>query len=429
MVMENWSGNITWEPGEVAYPETEEDIQNIVIQAANDGRKIRTIGTRHSFNPLFVTEDILLSLDNYQGLVEVDKQANLVTVKGGTKLSELGELLFLQGLAMENQGDIDAQSIAGTISTGTHGTGLAFGTISTQVARIKLINGKGEIVTCSEEEDRDLFKAAQVSLGMLGVITEVTLRCVPAYRLELQNRQESLEDVLNEFDARINANRNFEFYFFPYSKKVWTKTLNLAVDIPHKVTWFNDFTENVLENRMFSVLCEYARRFPSRTARVARISASMIPNVRKVYQSHRVYATKRLVRFNEMEYNVPLEAHGAVVSEMRKAIDKHRFRVHFPVENRVVKGDDIYLSPAYERDSAYIACHVYHKKDYQPYFEAMEEIFRDHGGRPHWGKMHTLKQSDLADLYPRLEDFRKQQKAMDPNGLFDNPYLNLLFKG
>lgn len=425
--MKNWSEHFEWEPSEVAFPDSEEAIQKIVSRAAKDRKKVRMIGTGHSFNPLWVTKDILISLDHYQGIVSIDMENSFVTVKGGTKLSELGELLFEQGLAMENLGDIDAQSIAGTISTGTHGTGIAFGTISTQVVKLKLINGKGEIVECSETENKSLFKAAQVSLGMLGVICEVTLRCVPAYRLELQNRQESLDKVLYELDFRIQNNRNFEFYFFPYSEKAWTKTSNMANEKPDQVNWVNHFTENVLENRLFKVLCDFATRFPSQNRRVAKISAASIPNIRKVFQSHRVYATQRLVKFNEMEYNVPIEEHQAVIKALRKAIDKHQFKVHFPIENRVVKGDDIYLSPAYGRDSAYIACHVYHKKDYKMYFGVMEKIFLKHGGRPHWGKMHTLKTKEIADRYPELDKFLKQRNLMDPERIFANQYLNLLF--
>ena len=425
--MKNWSKQIEWHPQKIAYPETETEIQELVRWALESKKQIRIIGSGHSFNPLWVTKDVLVSLDRYQGLIAVDRESLQATVKAGTKLYHLGDLLFDHGLAMENLGDIDRQSIAGTISTGTHGTGLSFGTISTQVIALKFIDGKGEIVTCSQYHNKDLFKAAQVSLGVLGIITEVTLQCVPAYKLELQNRSEELQLVLDNFTERIVTNRNFEFYWFPYAGKVWTKTSNLADDQPDKVGLANYLSEYILENYVFKLLCEAARFFPRLTPSISRLSVSSIPSVRKVYHSHKVYATQRLVRFNEMEYNVPLEAHRQVLEEIIRMVNKKKFNVHFPVENRVVKKDDIYLSPAYGRDSAYIACHVYHKKDYRPFFRAMEEIFVAHGGRPHWGKMHTLTAPELRNRYPHFETFEQHRQTHDPKGIFLNDYLKKLF--
>ncbi|PHN05375.1 D-arabinono-1,4-lactone oxidase [Flavilitoribacter nigricans] len=424
--MQNWSKRISWQPGEVLYPRSEAEIQQIILRAAGSGKNVRTIGTGHSFNPLWVTEDILISLDAYQGLVTVDPETGLVVVKAGTKLRQLGELLFAHGLAMENLGDIDAQSIAGTISTGTHGTGLDFGTISTQVRAIRLVNGRGEIVRCSAIENPELFRAAQVSLGSLGVITEITLQCVPAYKLELWSRKEELSAVLNSWQDRHRDNRNFEFYWFPYTQEAWTKTANLADEQPDKVGMANYLTEYFLENYVFQVLCEAATRFPGLNKSVARISSGSIPTVRKVYHSHKVYATQRLVRFNEMEYNIPLEAHEMVFGEIVRTITKRNYRIHFPIENRVVKGDRIPLSPAFGRDSAYIACHVYHKKEWEPFFRDMEAIFLAHGGRPHWGKIHFLEAEQLADRYPEFAAFRQLRAEQDPEGIFLNGYLREL---
>lgn len=425
--MKNWSGKYQWQPEQLLFPKSEEEIQEGIKKAIQAKKKVRIIGTGHSFNPLWVTDHILISLDEYQGLVRVDQENKQVVVKAGTKLSTLGDLLFEEGLAMENLGDIDAQSLGGTIGTGTHGTGLGFGSISTQVIGIRLINGLGEMVYCSRKKNRDLFKAAQVSLGLLGVITEITLQCVSAYKLELFNRQEILTEVIESLEERHEQNRNFEFYFFPYSNKAWTKTSNIAIGQADKSNVFNYLTEYVLENYLFKVLCEFARFFPGQNARVARLSAESIPNIRKVYQSHKVYATTRLVRFNEMEYSVPIAAHREVLREIRRAIEKHKFAVHFPIENRAVRGDNIYLSPAYGRNSAYIACHVYHKKDYRAYFSTLEEIFKAHEGRPHWGKMHSLRAADLPERYPKLAAFQRQRQAQDPEGLFFNDYLKTLF--
>ena len=425
--MQNWSRRYEWQPEQLACPTTGVEVQAVVQQAIQEKKKVRIIGSGHSFNPLWVTDHILISLDKYQGLVSVDKENLQATVKAGTKLFTLGELLFEQGMAMENLGDIDVQSLGGTISTGTHGTGLLFGTISTQIRKLRFVNGKGEVVECSETNNRDLFKAAQVSLGALGMITEITLQCVPAYRLELVNRKESLQEVLDTFQDRITNNRNFEFFYFPHASNVWTKTSNLATDQPDKINVANHFIDYVVENYGFKVLCEVARLFPSMNKRVSKISVGSIPSSRKVFHSHKIYATQRLVRFNEMEYNLPLEAHSTVLKELIKTIESNHFKVHFPIENRVVAKDDAYLSPAYGRDSAYIACHVYNKKDYKPFFKAMEDIFKAHDGRPHWGKMHTLVAKDFAERYPKFADFQRHRMEQDPNGVFLNDYLKSLF--
>jgi FAD-linked oxidoreductase len=423
----NWSGNVQWDPATIAFPETEKAIQQLVLQALRDKRNIRMIGTGHSFTPLSQTSDVLLSLDNYQGLVSVDKTTHQVRVRAGTKLHRLGELLFEQGLAMENMGDVDRQSIAGTISTGTHGTGMAFGTISTQVKAIRLVNGLGEIVECSEQQHASLFKAAQVSLGALGIITEMTLQCVPAYKLELVNEKKKLAEVLKNYSEINAANRNFEFYWFPHTEYVLTKTSNLANEKPNKAGLSAFFQEYLLENMAFKLLCEYAYRFPAKNKWVSNFSAQVVGSSRKVYRSHKVYATPRLVKFNEMEYNVPLNAYEEVMGEVVKCIEQNNFPVHFPIENRFVRKDDIYLSPAYGRDSAYIACHVYYKKPYQAYFQALENIFKAYEGRPHWGKIHTLEFDELEKRYPRFNDFLQHRQQQDPHQLFLSPYLQKLF--
>lgn len=425
--MKNWAGNVIFHPSEIAMPISEEEVQQVVLKAANDRKKVRIIGTGHSFTSLFATDDILVSLDNYQGIISVDKEKNQATVKAGTKLKLLGELLFEHGLAMENLGDIDVQSIAGAFSSGTHGTGKAFGIIATQITAIKFVNGKGEIVECSPSNQPDLFKATQVSLGSFGIITEITLQCVPSYKLALASKSELVEKVMENINQRNEENRNFEFYWFPHTDKAWTKTSNIATEgEPDKVNFWNYLSEYVLENYLFKVLCDYTHWFPSQNKVIAKMSASSLPNVRKLYDSHKVYATVRLVKFKEMEYNIPAEAHSDVLKEVMKTFQNQNFPVHFPIENRWVKGDDILMSPANGRDSAYLAFHVYHKKDHTEYFKLMEEICRAHGGRPHWGKMNTLTAKDVLDLYPEFPKFNAIRQEQDPDNLFITPYLEKL---
>lgn len=425
--MQNWSGNQVYFPEYIAQPSTEKDIVALVQRARGEGKTIRPIGSGHSFTAVCVTDQILVSLDNYQGVVSINAEANEVTIRAGTKLNTLGELLFQHGLAMENLGDIDSQSIAGTISTGTHGTGTAFGTISTQVTALRFVNGKGEVVICSNTEQPELLKAARVSLGLLGIITEVTLRCVPAYRLALNNAREPMATVLETLEERNASHRNFEFYWFPLTTMAWTKTSNVIMEAADQDGWLNRFVENVVENQVFGGLCQLSYRIPATTKMVASISAAAVPTIRKVQQSHRVYATKRLVRFNEMEYNIPAEALPEVSREVMRVANRREYNIHFPIEHRFVAKDDNYLSPAFGRDSAYIACHAYAKKDYRPYFKALEEIFLAYGGRPHWGKLHTLTINDVEDRYPMFPRFKEYLNQHDPDGVFLSPYFAKLF--
>jgi FAD-linked oxidoreductase len=421
--MKNWSTYHHWTPAEIASPRSEEEIQQLIRQAIEQKKKVRIIGSAHSFMPLWTTDQLLINLDQYQGLVSIDQEQQQATVRAGTKLYTLGETLFAHGLAMKNLGDIDRQSLGGTIGTGTHGTGLQFGSISTQVVKLRMVNGLGELVECSPTQNVSLFKAAQVSLGALGIITEITLQCVPAYRLALQNLKEPLDTVLQELEDRYREQRNFEFYWFPYTTSAWTKTSNIVTDQADKISWLNHFTEYFLENYAFKVFCEAAYYFPALNESVAKLSAASIAPVRKVFASHKVYATQRLVKFNEMEYSIPIAAQREVLADIRSLFERKRFPIHFPIENRVVRQDDIYLSPAQGRDSAYIACHAYAKKDPLPYFAALEEIFQAYEGRPHWGKMNTFTSEQAAEAYPYFSDFRGHRKEQDPEGLFLNDYL------
>lgn len=426
--MKNWAGNVDLRSNQIVYPNTESEIREAIIKAANQRQQVRVIGTGHSFTALCKTKDVLLSLDKYQGLIAVDKDQCLATVKAGTKLKLLGELLWKEGLAMENMGDIDAQSIAGTISTGTHGTGTSFGTISSQIVALKIINAQGEIKRCSATENPNLFKAAQVSLGALGIITEITLRCIPSYKLLIKNRKEKLSTVLNSIEYRNEQNRNFEYYWFPYTNTVWTKTTNVAErGEPDKDSYFNYLSELLVENYSFKAICEWARMFPSQNKIVAKLSAQSVPTVDKLNFSHRVFATMRLVRFKEMEYSVPADAYQAVMKEVIQLVNSKKYNIHFPIENRWVKEDDIYMSPAYGRKSAYIACHVYHKKDSTAYFGDLETIFKKYDGRPHWGKLHTLTGEDVRERYPMFETFNALRKKEDPDGMFLNSHLKRIF--
>ena len=425
--MKNWSGFLQWSPSDIFYPSTENELIDIVKKANEENKNIRIIGSAHSFTPLSVTDNFLISMDKYEGVISVDKEKNQATVKAGTKLNLLNDQLFKEGLALENLGDIDVQSIAGAISTGTHGTGTSFGNISTQIIAIKFINGLGEIVECSEYNNVETFKAAQVSLGTLGIISELTIQCMPAYNLFLSVGKSTLEEMLLGYQQLNKDNRHFEFYWFPNTPYVMTKKVNITTSPPDASSIKTYLQEQVLENYGFKLVCEFAHKFPSMTRKVSNFSANLIDKHEKTNHSHKVFSTPRIVRFNEMEYNVPIEAYEEVKKELINWIDKNNYDVMFPIENRFVRGDDIYLSPAYKRDSAYIAVHVYSKKSFKKYFEALESIFKAHDGRPHWGKMHTQTAIELQSRYPMFEKFQSIRKVQDPNEIFLSSYFQKLF--
>ncbi len=422
----NWSGSVLTHPHHIAYPASIEEVVALIHQCASDGKYIRMVGSGHSFTPVAASDHVLVSLDRMQGIVSVDPAAHTATVWAGTKLRQLGELLHTEGLAQENMGDIDVQSIAGAISTGTHGTGASVGTIATQVTGIKVVNGLGEVLTCTVDTHPERFKALQISLGTLGIIVQVTLRLRPSYVLAYESKRMALADCLLQLPALRRENRHFEFFWFPYADTCQVKLMNEGI-APTPTNKLRDYIkDHLLENTTLKVLSELCRLLPAATSAVSRLSASAVPVGSKADYSYRIFATERLVRFHEMEYNVPAEAMADVVREMREAMERERFRVHFPIECRYVAADDIWLSPSYGRDSAYIAVHMYRGMPYERYFEVMEQIFLRYEGRPHWGKMHSLAASQLKERYPMWEQYARIREQMDPQELFLSPYMRQL---
>ncbi len=420
----NWSGSVKSNPAEYHQPKTLDEMVSLVRRCKVEGKTIRVVGSGHSFSPLVATDSILLSLDGYTGLEYVNLDTCTATVKAGTKLRALGELLFAQGLAQENLGDINEQSIAGAISTGTHGTGIAFGSLSTQVVGLTLVTGNGEVIACSETENPLLFKAAQVSLGALGIIVSVTLRLIPAYALRIDIKKKSLTDCLNHLDEYNRDNRHFEFHFLPYTDTVQAKFTNVSQEKPAGKSFARWFNEYALENGALWLLSAFNRQFPQMSERTCKTMAALVTDASGVSHAHAIFATARFVKFQEMEYNLPAEHFQSVLHELDGMIQRERIQVHIPIECRFVRGDDIPLSPAYGRDSAYIAVHMFRGMPYQRYFELAETIFKQHEGRPHWGKMHTRTADELRTLYPEWDAFQLQRGLHDPDRLFSSPYMH-----
>ena len=424
---QNWSGSVRAKPRQIASPASVDELAQMIDEYSRKGRHVRVVGSGHSFTSIAQSDDVLMTLDNLQGIEEINAERGTVTVLGGTRLKRLGDELFVQGLAQENLGDINVQSVAGAISTGTHGTGIRFGSLATQVEGLTLVTANGELLECSAEKNPDIFKAAQVSLGALGVIAKVRLRVVPAKRLHYHGLRKTLSDCLENLETYKQENSHFEFFWFPYTDAVQAKFMNETEEPASKVTLWGNFNKIVLENWVFWLLSESCRLFPRLCQPVCKLSGTSIANVDEVNYSHLLFSTPRMVRFNEMEYNIPAEHCQAVIREIEDCIDKQQVAVNFPIECRFVHSDDIWLSPAYERESCYIAVHMFKGMPYRSYFSHIEEIFRRYSGRPHWGKIHTRTSQELAELYPRWHDFRRIRASLDPQGIFLNDYLRNLF--
>lgn len=424
---QNWSGDVKSSPKEWLFPAEEAEIIQIVHSAREKGNKIRVIGSGHSFTALVHSDSILVSLDRFSGVVSVDKEKLQATVKAGTKIHELGKLLWAEGMALENQGDIDQQSVAGALSTGTHGSGITFGSLATQIRGIRMITASGEPLECSETLNADIFKAAQVSMGMLGIITHFTLQLVPAYKLHYHASKTTVNECMSQLTTLKQNNRNFEFYYFPYTEIAQVKIMNETQEAPQPYGLANYLSDMVLENGLFQIMSTISKYVPGTTTGISKLAGLGASSASRKCWSHNAYPTARLVRFHEMEYNIPAENFEEVFREVKKCIEKNRFRVHFPLECRFVKSDDIWLSPAYQRESAYIAAHAYQGMPYKEYFGALEQIYHRYGGRPHWGKLHTCKSEYLSQNYPMWESFLKIRRRLDSGNIFLNGYLESLF--
>jgi L-gulono-1,4-lactone dehydrogenase len=437
MTWQNWAGTATADPAKRYWPRTTEAIGDAVKEAGAAGLTVRALGSGHSFTPAAATSGAALDLSGWTGIVAADTGTGLVTVRSGTTIRDLNAALDALGLAMPNLGDIDAQTIAGAISTGTHGTGARLGGIATAVAALELVLADGSVASCSAEQDPDLFTAARVGLGAVGVISAVTLSCVPAFDLAADERPMPLGEVLERFDEFAAANDHFEFYWFPYGKNALVKRNSriqgrdagpemppILPRIPPAMPGWRRFLEyEVMENAAFGALCRTGRSVPSLIRPLNRLAAATLSKRSYSAASHQVFVTPRRVRFVESEYAVPRESLLDVLAELRAAVPRLADPVMFPVEVRVAAADDIWLSTAYGRDTAYVAIHQYVGLPYQEYFRAFESITAAVGGRPHWGKMHTLDANRLSELYPRFADFRRVRDETDPDRRFANPYL------
>ncbi|WP_375383788.1 D-arabinono-1,4-lactone oxidase [uncultured Microbacterium sp.] len=423
---ENWGRSESVRPQRVEYPASVAAVQRAVEAAARRRMRIKAVGAGHSFTGIAVAPGVLLELDDLSGLVEVDVARSRVRLLAGTRLHQIPALLEPYGLAMQNLGDIDRQSIAGAISTGTHGTGAAFGGIATQVVGVTLVTASGELLTVNDDENADLLPAVALGLGALGILVDVTIQCVPQFVLRAVEHPEPLPDVLATLDARAVASDHFEFYWFPHTDVALTKTNTrlpasaAREPLPRVGKWID---ESLLSNGVYRVVCAAGRVAPKIVPPFARLAVTLTGDREYSEVSTRVLTQSRTVRFREMEYALPAEKVRPAFEALRALIEQRGWRISFPVEVRFAAADDLWLSTAHGRASGYIAVHRYWREDPTEYFEAVEEIMVSFGGRPHWGKMHTLDAATLRERYPRFDDFTALRDRLDPDRMFQNLYL------
>jgi L-gulono-1,4-lactone dehydrogenase len=431
----NWAGNVTASPRRVASPGSAAEVAAEVTRAAEDGQTIRMTGSGHSFTPTAVADGVLLRPDRLTAIRSVDTAAGTVTAEAGCPLHVLNAELLARGLSLANMGDIQVQTVAGATQTGTHGTGRDVGGMAAQVAGLELVLADGRIVRCSADSPdggvtgpdgapAPLLDAARVGLGALGIVTAVTFRVVPAFLLEAREEPMSWTQVMSHLDELTADNEHFEFYWFPHSEGCLTKRNN-RTDGPARPLprWRYLLDDEFLSNSVFGMTNQLGRLAPATIPTINSVAARALGSRTYVDAAYRVFTSPRRVRFKEEEYAIPRAALSDVLAEVRSLFQRRDWRISFPIEVRVTLSDDVWLSTAYGRDSAYIAIHVYHSAPHEPYFTDVEAVMTSVGGRPHWGKMHTRDADYLIGAYPRLSEFVALRDQLDPDRRFGNAYL------
>lgn len=420
----NWAGNVTARPARVVSPASVEELTETIRRAAEDGLKVKPVGTGHSFTATAATDGVLIRPDLLTGIREIDRTAGTVTVSAGTSLKRLNAALAREGLSLTNMGDIMAQTVAGATSTGTHGTGRDSASIAAQIRALELVTADGSLLRCSAEKNPEVFAAARIGLGALGVVTAVTLAVEPLFLLTAREEPMTFDRVTAEFDQHVTENEHFEFYWFPHTGNCNTKRNNRSAGPaapPRRIdSWIDD---EFLSNGVFQVACSLGRAVPATIPAIAKISSRALSARTYTDIPYKVFTSPRRVRFVEMEYALPREAAVGALREVKAMIERSPLRVGFPVEIRTAPADDIALSTASGRESAYIAVHLYRGTPYRSYFTAVEQITTAHGGRPHWGKVHTRDAAYLSGVYPRFGEFTAVRDRLDPDRLFGNDYL------
>ncbi|MFD4735837.1 D-arabinono-1,4-lactone oxidase [Streptomyces virginiae] len=420
----NWAGNITATPARTVTPASVEELQETVRRAAEDGLRVKAVGTGHSFTAAAATDGVLVRPQALAGIRSIDRAAGTVTVAAGTVLKDLNQALAAAGLSLTNMGDIMEQTVSGATSTGTHGTGRDSASIAAQIRGLELVTADGRLLTCSEKENPEVFAAARLGIGALGIVTAITFAVEPIFFLTAREEPMGFDRVTAEFEEHFAENEHFEFYWFPHTGNCNTKRNNRSqgpAAPPGPVSaWIED---ELLSNGLFQAVNSLGRAVPATIPSIARVASRALSARTYTDIPYKVFTSPRRVRFVEMEYALPRGQVVEALRELRAMVDRSGLRISFPVEVRTAPADDITLSTASGRDTAYIAVHMYKNTPYHAYFTAAEAIFTAHGGRPHWGKVHTRDAGYFAEAYPRFGEFLALRDRLDPDRVFGNDYL------
>ncbi len=427
----NWSGSVRCSPQRLVAPVDEQAVATALMNAHGSDLPIRMVGAGHSYSPLVATTGTLLSLDRLTGILGVDSATQRAVIGAGTRLHTLGVPLRARGLALQNQGDVDYQALAGALATATHGTGITLGCLSAGIVALRLVLPDGATLECDFTHEPEVFRAAKLHLGCLGAVTAVTLQLRSAYRLRDETRVLPLEQALASLPDLIKQHRHVECWWFPHADVVGVRTMSETgepVNDRPSARWLK---ESLVGNVLFGLVAALTRvpGLPGSRPAVSRLVAKLAGEKPYVDWSDRVLATGRTVRANEMEYAVPAALGPDAVRAVRDYVRRHRTPVLFPIEYRYVAADDIPLSPFYHRDSAVLSIHQDARVNRDPYFRDVELLLRGMGGRPHWGKLHSLSARDLEPLYPEWGLFQAVRKRLDPTGKLMTPYLREVLGG
>ncbi|CAM3596985.1 D-arabinono-1,4-lactone oxidase [Nocardioides zeicaulis] len=423
----NWSGLEEAVPEHVEEPADVAAVVDAVRRARRDGTTVKMTGTGHSFTAIAAPEHTLLTPGAMTGVLAVDREAMTATARAGTPLKELNLTLERLGLSLHNMGDIAEQTLAGATSTGTHGTGGVAAGLAAQLAGLELVDGTGEVVRASAEENPDVLDVARVGLGALGVLTALTFHVEPLFVVEAHEQPMRWDEALESYDDMVAASHHVDMYWFPHTDAMMVKQ-NVRTDLepgeqdpPSALAaWWED---ELVSNTVFGALCRVGSRVPALVPRINRLAGHALSERTYSDLAHRVFVSPRRVRFREMEYAVPREVGLDVLRECRRLVEASDWRVAFPVEIRTAPADDVPLSTSHGRDSFYLAFHVPMDTDHRAYFGGLEPVLREAGGRPHWGKVHTRTAADLAPAYDRFDDFLAMRERLDPYRVFANAYL------
>ena len=420
----NWARNQVARPAIIEHPASEDDLVRIAKEAAAAGQRVKVVGAGHSFTDAAVTDGRLVVLDRYDRVLDVDTRNYRVTVEAGIVLSALNDELDRRGLAMPNLGDIAYQTIAGATSTGTHGTGAALRGLAAQIVAMRIVTADGSVIACDADNEPEVFRCARVGIGALGIVSTVTIQVVPAFTLCVLEAPMRVDSLMEQIDEHIDSNDHFEFFWVPHTRWALTKRNNRTADAAApRPRWKELVDDYVMENYAFGAVCRLGRLRPSAIPRLARALPSQ-GQVTYSDKSYKVFASPRLVRFYEMEYSIPRAAGMEALNRIRQLVDDEGFKISFPVEVRFAAPDDIPLSTGHGEPRCYIAVHVFERMDYRRYFEGVESIMNDYGGRPHWGKLHFQTAETLAPRYPEWTRFAAVRHRLDPERRFANHYTD-----